>query len=106
MIETLSGGDPSRISRVRQRVRTITGSLDLFQLRPEIDSLLRRLTERGLKLGIVANQPDAVLPRLERAGIAKFFTYTGITGTTGLRKPDARAFTAAAEALGVLPADC
>ena len=86
MIVTLTGGDPATIGRVRQRVRTITGNLDLFQLRPEIDGLLRRLTERGQKLGIVANQPGAVLPRLERAGIAKFFTYTGITGTTGLHQ--------------------
>jgi putative hydrolase of the HAD superfamily len=106
MIETLTGGDPATIARVRQRVRAITGRLDLFQLRPEVDGLLRRLTARGLKLGIVANQPDAVLPRLERAGIAKFFAYTGITGTTGLRKPDPRAFTSAAEGLGVAPADC
>jgi HAD superfamily hydrolase (TIGR01549 family) len=106
MIETLTGGDPATIARVRQRVHTITGSLDLFQLRPEIDGLLRRLTERDLKLGIVANQPDAVLPRLERAGIATFFVYTGITGTTGLLKPDPSAFTWAAEALGVAPVDC
>ena len=106
MIETLTAGDPATIARVRQRVRTITGSLDLFQLRPEIDGLLRRLAERGLKLGIVANQPEAVVPRLERAGIAKFFAYTSITGTTGLRKPDPRAFTSAAEGLRFAPADC
>jgi HAD superfamily hydrolase (TIGR01662 family) len=106
MIETLTGGDPETIARVHQRMRTMTGSLDLFQLRPEIDGLLRRLAERGLKLGVVANQPAAVVPRLERAGIAKFFAYTGITGTTGLRKPDPRAFTSAAEGLSVTPADC
>src|SRR5258708_18109844 len=106
MVETLTGGDPATIARVRQRVRTMTDSLALFQLRPEIDGLLHRLTERGLKLGIVANQPSEVVPRLERAGIAKFFLYSGITGTSGLRKPDPRAFTSAAEELGVAPADC
>jgi len=106
MISTLCGGDPATIDRVRRRVRAITGELDLFQLRPDIDGLLGRLTERGLKLGIVANQPATIVPRLERAGIAGFFVYTGITGTTGLRKPDPRAFTAAAEALGVTPVQC
>jgi HAD superfamily hydrolase (TIGR01549 family) len=106
MIETLCGGDPATIERVRQRMRTIIGSLDLFQLRPDIDGLLRRLVDRGLKLGIVANQPAAVVPRLERAGIAPLFAYTGVSGTTGLRKPDPRAFQAAAEALGAAPADC
>jgi len=106
MIETLTRVDPATIARVHQRMRTMTSGLDLFQLRPEIDGLLRRLAERGLKIGIVANQPDSVEPRLERAGIAQFFAYMGITGTTGLRKPDPRAFMAAAEALAVVPADC
>ena len=106
MIETLTGGDPATVERVRLRVHSIIGNLDLFQLRPDIDRLLRRLGERGLRLGIVANQPAAIVPRLERAGIAQFFAYTGISGTTGLKKPDPRAFQAAAEALGATPAEC
>jgi HAD superfamily hydrolase (TIGR01549 family) len=106
MIENLCGGDPTTVERIRQRVRAITGGLDLFQLRPDIDGLLRRFVERGLKLGIVANQPAAVVPRLERAGIAGFFIHTGISGTTGLSKPDPRAFQAAAQALGAAPAEC
>jgi putative hydrolase of the HAD superfamily len=106
MIESLCGGDPATVDRVRQRVRSITASLDLFQLRPDMDGLLRRLAERGLKLGIVANQPSTIVPRLERAGIAGFFAYTGASGTTGLSKPNRRAFLAAAEALGAASAEC
>jgi HAD superfamily hydrolase (TIGR01549 family) len=106
MIETLCGGDPTTIERVSQRVRAITGSLDLFQLRPDIDGLLRRLRERGLKLGIVANQPAAIVPRLERAGIAGLFSYSGISGATGLRKPDPDVFVAAAETLRTTPGEC
>jgi putative hydrolase of the HAD superfamily len=106
MIEALCGGDPATVERVRQRVRMITGNLDLFQLRPDIDGLLRRLVERGFKLGIVANQPAAVLPRLERAGVSQFFAYAGVSGATGLSKPDPRALLTAAEALGVTPARC
>lgn len=106
MIESLCGGDPATVERVRQRVRAITGSLDLFQLRPDIDGLLRRLVERGLALGIVANQPGSIVPRLERAGVARFFAYTGISGGTGLSKPDPRAFQAALEVLGATPAEC
>ena len=64
MIEALCGGDPRTVERVRQRVRAMTGNLDVFQLRPEIDGLLRRLRERGLKLGIVANQPQTARERL------------------------------------------
>ena len=106
MIEALCGGDPRTVERVRQRVRAMTGNLDVFQLRPEIDGLLRRLRERGLKLGIVANQPQAARERLARAGIGDLFAYQGLSGLTGFSKPDPRAFEAAAEALGVASADC
>ncbi|MBI2737897.1 MAG: HAD family hydrolase [Rhodospirillales bacterium] len=106
MVETLCGGDPRTVDRVRQRVRAMVGNLDVFQLRPDIDGLLRRLCERGLRLGIVANQPQAARERLARAGIGDLFDYQGLSGLSGVGKPDPRAFQAAAEALGVTPVDC
>lgn len=106
MVETLCGGDPRTIERVRQRVRAMVGNLEVFQLRPEIDALLRRLRGRGLALGIVANQPESARARLDRAGIGDLFDHHGLSGVTGLRKPDPRAFLSAAEALGVAPAAC
>jgi putative hydrolase of the HAD superfamily len=106
MVATLCGGDPPSSERVRQRVRAMVGNLEVFQLRPDIDSLLRRLNARGLRLGIVANQPEAAHRRLARAGIADLFEYHGLSGTTGLRKPDPQAFLAAAAALGLTPSAC
>jgi putative hydrolase of the HAD superfamily len=94
MIEDLCGGDPRTIGRVERRVSAMVGELDVFQLRPEIDGLLRRLGEHPLKLGIVANQPARARERLERAGIARFFDH---------HRPS---LLAAAEALGVPPAAC
>ena len=72
MIETLCGGDPRSIARVRQRMRAMVGNLDVFQLRPGIDGLLQRLRARGLVLGVI--DPAHQRPRLERAGIAALFT--------------------------------
>jgi putative hydrolase of the HAD superfamily len=106
MVETLCGGDPRSIERVRQRMRAMIGALDVFQLRPEVDRLLRKLRERGLTLGIVANQPAVARERLERAGIGDLFAHHGLSGESGLRKPDRRAFLAAAEALGRAPVEC
>jgi putative hydrolase of the HAD superfamily len=106
MIETLCGGDPQTIERVRHRMRAMLGNLDVFQLRPEIDGMLRRLRNRGLKLGIVANQLQVSREHLERAGIGDLFDYQGLSGLTGIRKPDSLAFQKAAEALHVVPADC
>lgn len=106
MIETLCGGDPQAVERVRHRVRAMVGNLDVFQLRPEVDGLLRRLRGLGLSLGIVANQPEMASERLTRVGIGDLFDYQGLSGLSGLRKPDLRAFTAAAEALGVPASAC
>jgi hypothetical protein len=79
MIETLCGGDPRAIERVGQSVRAMVGNLDVFQLRPEVDGLLRRLRDHGLKLGIVANQPESARERLARAGIGGLFDYQGLS---------------------------
>ncbi len=70
MIETLCGGEPTTVARVARRVEAMTGQLDAFQIRPEIEGLLKRLKAGGLVLG--AREPR--WERLERAGIADLFT--------------------------------
>jgi FMN phosphatase YigB (HAD superfamily) len=70
MIETLCGGEPTTVARIARRVEAMTGQLDAFQLRPEIEELLKRLKARGLVLG--AREPR--WERLDRAGIAGLFT--------------------------------
>lgn len=69
MIETLCGGEPATVARVARRVEAMTGQLDAFQIRPEIEDLLKRLGTHGLVL--VAREPR--WERLERAGIAPLF---------------------------------
>ena len=105
MIDSLCGGDPATAARVAARRRAMTGNLDVFQMRPGLPGLLQRLVGRGLRLGIVANQPARLADRLEREGIASLFGHLGLTGLTGLRKPDPAAFAAACEALAVAPAE-
>jgi FMN phosphatase YigB (HAD superfamily) len=43
---------------------------------------------------------------LQRAGIADLFDYHGLSGATGLRKPDPQAFLAATAALNLSPFNC
>ena len=93
MIEDLSGGDPQTVSRVRQRVAAMVGNLDVFQLRPGIDDLLRRLRGQGLRLAVVSARPQA--DRLERAGLGGLFQVT-----------EAPTWADGCAALGVAPADC
>jgi putative hydrolase of the HAD superfamily len=87
MIETLCG-DPRTIERVRQRVQAMVANLDVFQLRPGIDDLLRKLRKLDFRLGLVTDRP-------ERLTIAGLFDHCG-------RRP----LTTIAEALGVTPVDC
>ena len=70
MIETLCGGEPATVARVGRRVAAMTGNLDVFQLRPGIDDLLKRLAARGLLLGALGCPEE----RLARAGIGHLFT--------------------------------
>ena len=93
-------------ARFRQRVGERPPGHDLFEERPGIRDLLGDLQNRGLLLAIVANQGEATLPKLEARGLAHFFQHMGMTGLTGLVKPDVRVFLRAADALGVEPEDC
>lgn len=72
MIDTLCG-EPRTIERVRRRVQVMTANLDVFQLRPGIDDLLRKLRKRDLKLGLAGKPTDRLRQQLERAGIGYLF---------------------------------
>jgi putative hydrolase of the HAD superfamily len=70
MIETLCGGDPYTVSRVRHRVEAMTGALDAFQLRPDIDRLLRKLHASGVVLVVEEKEEK----RLVREGLVDLFS--------------------------------
>jgi len=77
-----------------------------FELRPGVAEMLAELTARGVPLGVAANQPLALLPMLEAAGIARHFASVTISGAVRLRKPDPRIFLHACAAMGVAPEAC
>lgn len=93
MVETLCG-DPRTVERVRQRVHAMVANLDVFQLRPGIDDLLRKLGKLDLRLGLVTGQPERLRETLDRAGIADLFEQLG-SSPAGVAK-----------ALGVAPTEC
>lgn len=74
--------------------------------RPGIGEVLRDLRDRGLKLGLAANQPSRTVERLHACGLGEFFDGSETTGDHGLRKPDVRLFLRACERLGVAPEAC
>ena len=76
----------------------------LFELRPGIAELLRDLHAAGIRLGLAANQPTAILRDLRQAGLLDLFHMRDVSGDTGYRKPDPRLFLHACAGLD-LPAE-
>ena len=102
----LTGRDAERSLRIYAWVVACEAERDLFELRPDILSVLAALKQRGLKLGLASNEPEAVLRRMAEHGIGSFFDNHGVAGVHGFRKPDVRAFLQACEDLDVEPNAC
>lgn len=102
----LCAGDAALARRVYAEVEARARGRDLFEPRPGMAELLAELRAQGMRLGLAANQPAAVLQRLDRHGMGRYFDHREVSGTLGLQKPDPRLFLSACEALGVPPAAC
>jgi putative hydrolase of the HAD superfamily len=106
IIWRLAGADPDLARRVSDDFRSRARGRNVFELRPGMDGLLRRLHARGLRLGLAANQPAVALDRLDAAGVGGYFHYRHVSETLGFRKPDPRLFLHACESLEVEPEEC
>jgi putative hydrolase of the HAD superfamily len=102
----LTGGNSEAAQRVYGWVEDRAHDRDLFELRPGIAQALDALRQRGLILGLCANQPVAVLERLRRAGIGQYFQNDGLSDVLGYRKPDIRLFLRVCADLKVEPTEC
>ena len=67
--------------------------------------LLERLAQR-YELGVISNFTGNLRPCLEELGVAEHFVVVFDSGVVGIRKPDARLFRAAFDALGRHPEEC
>lgn len=106
MIDHLAAGDAGLAAAVATQFRIDLARLDLFEKREGIEDVLRWLHKRGLKLGVVANQPQRKIEVLRRAGLARYFTDLQMSAGIGWRKPDPEIFRYVCGALDVEPAQC
>jgi putative hydrolase of the HAD superfamily len=102
----LTNGNAEASRRIYDWMEDRAHYRDLFELRPGIAEVLDALKQRGLILGLCANQPAAVLERLAHAGIGHYFQNDGISGIHGYRKPDIRLFLRVCADLNVDPTEC
>ncbi|MGE3073616.1 MAG: HAD family hydrolase [Dehalococcoidia bacterium] len=77
-----------------------------IELRPGIDEVIHGLHERGMRLGLAANQPASVIVQLDGFGLGQYFSHREVSGHHGFRKPDTRLFLRACEDLEVEPDEC
>ena len=106
IIWRLVGGDADLATRVYAAFHARAAGRMPFELRDGIGEVLAWLRDRGLKLGLAANQPQATLSVLDDLGIGQYFDHREVSGSHGFRKPDVRLFLRACEDLGVEPAEC
>ena len=64
---------------------------------------VKSLKERGLLIGIIANQPASIKNSLIRDGFEKFFDFIGISDVVGLEKPNPEFFALAVKELNLKP---
>jgi HAD superfamily hydrolase (TIGR01662 family) len=106
IIWCLTGGDAPASQRVYAAFRDAMREWPAFELRDGIVELLRELHDRGLKLGLAANQPHTTLAVLDEHGVGAYFHHREVSGTHGYRKPDVRLFLRCCEDLDVEPEAC
>ena len=106
IIWELTGRDIALAERVYARYHECRSERFPFELREGIAGVLQRLHDRGLKLGLAANQPAATVATLDEVGIGRYFSHRQVSEHHGFRKPDVRLFLRACEDLGVEPAEC
>jgi HAD superfamily hydrolase (TIGR01509 family) len=71
-----------------------------------MDALLDDLVEADVEMHVLSNYPCWHTYIEQTLGLARRLPWTFVSCETGVRKPDPQAFTGAARALSVAPADC
>ena len=61
-------------------------------LYPEVLNTIRELSNKGIRIGLIANQPASVIESLKRDGILDFIEFTGISALVGVEKPNPKIF--------------
>lgn len=79
---------------------------EAYRWLPGMEALLARLVAAGHRPHALSNYPDWYRTIEERLGLSRYLAWSFVSCRTGVRKPDPRAFTGAAQALSVAPEAC
>jgi putative hydrolase of the HAD superfamily len=65
--------------------------------------VLQQIEARGIKLAVISNWDERLVPLLEILGLANYFSEIVVSSAVGAHKPDPRIFRYAIERLGIEP---
>ena len=71
-------------------------------VRPEAKNVVEKLS-KNYNLGLLANQPQAIKEKLEKAGLLQYFKFKNVSEDFNLRKPDPEFFKAIFKGTGADP---
>lgn len=104
-----------RIYFAKQNLKGDLAAIDHFKLKktpwhkedevpyPDTEPLLRYLSEKGYKLGLIANQSAGTAARFENWGLKKYISVISASAEVGASKPDKRIFMNAFRKSGCTP---
>ncbi|KAJ1721211.1 Haloacid dehalogenase-like hydrolase domain-containing protein 3 [Coemansia erecta] len=72
-----------------------------YVLFPEVPKVLKHIRRKGVKMGVISNMDESGETVLRHLGIREYFDFVMKSVTTGIEKPDARAFAMALAAVSV-----
>lgn len=72
---------------------------------PDADNLLRQLSDRGYRIGIIANQSEGTEKRLDNWGLLKYISFVLSSAEEGVAKPDPEIFLRALSRAGCKPSE-
>lgn len=74
---------------------------DAWLIYDDVIPALQTLEAAGVKLAVISNWDDRLIPLLEKLGLATYFDHIVVSASHGAHKPDPRIFQHAANLLGV-----
>jgi putative hydrolase of the HAD superfamily len=91
--------------RIASRVYEEFGRADRWRAYDDVEPAIRRLRERGLKVGIISNWDRRLGSLLDGLGLGELLDTVVVSADVGLRKPDPRIFELACARLEIEPAE-
>lgn len=91
--------------RIAHRVYDEFGHAHRWRAFDDVEPAFRRLSARGLQLGIISNWDRRLSSLLEGVGLSAYLSTVVSSADVGMHKPDPRIFAHACEQLGVKPSE-